>query len=62
MSGCRDCKTCTRSGIGKLFMFPFSVGYAILLSWNIGLFIKKCPQCGHALSEHSKRSDGSFID
>jgi len=62
MSGCRDCKICTRSGIVKFFLRPFSLFYAVFLSWNIGLFIKKCPQCGHALSEHSKRSDGSFID
>ena len=59
---CRDCSKCTRLGIIKLIMLIPSIIYAVLLSWNVGLFIKKCPECGHPLSGHAKRADGSFAD
>jgi len=62
MSACRDCDVCTRLGIMKLFMLPFKFIYVLFFSWNIGLFIKKCPECGHWLSQHQKRADGSFRD
>jgi hypothetical protein len=62
MSQCRDCKVCTRLGIVKLFMLPFTIIYALFLSWNVGLFIRKCPTCKHWLSQHHRRSDGSFKD
>ncbi len=62
MSVCRDCEVCTRLGIIKLLRFPITLIYFVFCSWNIGLFIKKCPQCGHWLSQHQKRADGSFRD
>ena len=62
MSGCRDCSKCTESaakgliaGIPRLIIWVFTF-------WNIGLFQKKCPQCGHKMGIHSKRGDGSFAD
>lgn len=62
MAGCRDCSKCTRPGIIKLLILPFTLLYGLLLSWNIGLFIRKCPQCRHALRYHHRRIDGSFKD
>ena len=62
MAACRDCPKCTRLGIMKLIMLVPNLLYAILLSWNIGLFQKKCPECGHSLAKHMKRKDGSFAD
>jgi hypothetical protein len=62
MEGCRDCKVCTRLGIVTLFYAPFTFLYKVLFSWNIGLFIRKCPQCGHFMSAHQRRADGSFKD
>ena len=60
--GCRDCPKCTRLGIVKLFMIIPYLVYAILFSWNYGLFVKKCPDCKHPLNKHNKRADGSFQD
>ena len=62
MEGCRDCKVCTRLGIVKILYAPFTFLYKVLFSWNIGLFIRKCPQCGHFMSAHNRRTDGSFKD
>jgi ribosomal protein S27AE len=36
--------------------------YALAFSWNYGFLKRKCPDCGHFLSEHQKRADGSFKD
>jgi len=36
--------------------------YALLLSWNYGMLKKRCPDCGHFLSQHQRRADGSFTD
>jgi len=46
----------------KLFMLLPNITYSVLMSWNVGLFLKKCPECGHMLSRHLKRADGSFQD
>ncbi len=62
MGHCRDCDVCTRLGIIKLLRSPITLTYNILFSWNVGLFIKKCPECGHWLSQHQRRGDGSFKD
>ena len=62
MSACRDCPKCTRLGIVKLLMVVPNIIYALFLSWNIGLFRKNCPDCGHLLANHHKRTDGSFAD
>ncbi len=60
--GCRDCKVCTRLGIVKILYAPFTFLYKVLFSWNVGLFLRKCPQCGHFMSAHQRRTDGSFKD
>jgi hypothetical protein len=62
MGKCRDCEVCTRLGIVKFFRLPLTIIWKFFLSWNVGLFIRKCPECGHFLSQHKKRSDGSFTD
>lgn len=30
--------------------------------WNLGLFVKRCPQCKHRMSIHHRRPDGSLKD
>ena len=60
--GCRDCVICTRSPIVNFLLLPIK----IIFGWNIGLLIglasRNCPECGHKLSKHEKRADGSFKD
>ena len=62
MGKCRDCEVCTRSAVTAMFYAIFRMIYAIAFSWNYGLFKKKCPDCGHFLSKHRRRKDGSFRD
>ena len=62
MSHCRDCKWCTRLAIVKLLLYVPRVLGTLLFRWNIGLFIRYCPECGHRLSGHARRKDGSFKD
>lgn len=66
MDACRDCKVCGRLGIVKLILLPFQLLYKYTLSWNIGwvvgLFVRYCPECGHRMSQHQRRADGSFKD
>ena len=60
--GCRDCTICTRSPIINFLLFPIK----IIFGWNIGLLIgfasRNCPECGHKLTKHERREDGSFKD
>ncbi len=60
--GCRDCEVCTRSAITNILRTIHTILYLIFLSWNYGLFQSKCPDCGHFLSQHRRRADGSFTD
>ena len=60
--GCRDCNRCTEIAATKLIMVLPRMALFILTCWNIGLFKKKCPQCGHGLNIHQKTSDGRFKD
>jgi hypothetical protein len=62
MSGCRDCVRCTEAGILSLIFFIPRLFWQVLTSWNIGLFLKKCPQCGHRMRVHQRKADGSFQD
>jgi len=62
MGKCRDCRICTRRGIVKVIYFFPRLVMAVLLGWNIGLFRRRCPICGHLLKHHERRADGSFID
>ena len=59
---CRDCSRCTEAVAVGFVMGIFRKTWALLTFWNIGLFIKKCPQCRHRLSLHARRADGSFRD
>lgn len=62
MAGCRDCVTCTESAAGGLVKSPFRLVWWALTFWNIGLFVKRCPQCKHPMSRHQRRADGSLRD
>jgi hypothetical protein len=62
MASCRDCGVCTRLGVVDMVKVWFRLIYNVFFRWNIGLFIRHCPQCGHWLSQHARRADGSFID
>ncbi|GEB48489.1 MULTISPECIES: hypothetical protein [Streptomyces] len=65
-SGCRDCSTCTKSGLGKLVL-KAGTGLLYLCTLGIAYVVKRafrrhCPQCEHLLSRHARRADGSFRD
>lgn len=60
--GCRDCKQCAQSPIGKLIGFCARLMYLFCLSWNIGLFLKGCPQCKHLMRWHQRDEAGRFKD
>ena len=60
--GCRDCTVCTRSALQRLLSVPIRLAYGVLLSWNYGAVKRKCPECGHFLSQHQRNPDGSFRD
>jgi len=62
MGKCRDCRICTRTGIMKLICFFGRVPMEVLFRWNVGLFRRRCPICGHLLKHHERRADGSFMD
>jgi ribosomal protein S27AE len=46
----------------RLILWPLRLAWWVLSAWNIGLFMKKCPQCGHMMDRHQRRDDGSFKD
>lgn len=59
--GCRDCRRCTETGAtGLIFILPRMI-WTILTCWNIGLFQRKCPKCGHKMGMH-KMVDGRLQD
>jgi hypothetical protein len=60
--GCRDCDICTEASIKALIFGIPRIIIILLTCWNIGLFQKKCPQCGHKLSIHKRTSSGRFAD
>jgi len=62
MGKCRDCTICTRPRIVKLLYFLPRLAMAVVLGWNVGLFRRRCPVCGHLLKHHEHRPDGSFKD
>lgn len=53
--GCRDCGVCTEPIGVKAFTFWVRLTVWIFISWNIGLFMKRCPRCGHWLWQHRRR-------
>jgi hypothetical protein len=62
MAGCRDCSRCTESAFTSLLLSIPRLILAILFRWNIGLFQRYCPTCGHRMALHARRADGSFKD
>jgi hypothetical protein len=60
--GCRDCKRCTEAVATGCILSPFRLVLWVMTFWNIGLFVRKCPQCGHRMRLHQRRADGSFKD
>ncbi len=56
---CRDCPACTRSLMGR--MMVASTGATMVAAMGRPV-LKNCPDCGHALNRHQRRSDGSFQD
>ncbi len=61
MSGCRDCARCTEPALLKLVLLPWRVLIWALTFWNIRLFQKYYPQCGHLLNRH-RLVGGRFQD
>lgn len=59
---CRDCPRCTEALVFKLVFLPFRLARELLLFWNIRLFQRKCPACGHLLRVHHRVSGGRFVD
>jgi len=62
MASCRECTVCTRVGVLTLLLLVPNIFYAVVIKWWFRAFSKMCPHCGHPLSKHLKRADGSFID
>jgi len=52
MAGCRDCARCTETPIKTLIWLIPRILWWFLTVWNIRLFQKRCPQCGHKMSMH----------
>jgi hypothetical protein len=62
MAGCRDCTRCTESIITSLVLGIPRMIIWFLTFWNFGLFVRRCPRCGHRMGIHQRRADGSFRD
>jgi len=41
--------------------FWLKLFWIFMFAWNIGLFMKKCPNCGHYMRWH-KKIGGRFVD
>jgi hypothetical protein len=52
---CKECERCTESTLMRILRFPDRFAGKVLFSWNIGLFLSRCPRCGHWMFMHSKR-------
>ena len=51
---CRDCRICTRPAAVRLFVLLPRLVFELLFRWNLGLFRRRCPICGHLLKHHSR--------
>ncbi|SDM88119.1 hypothetical protein [Allokutzneria albata] len=63
---CRDCRTCTDAALVRLVKWCFAV-FCYVITIGVLYVLKHglrrhCPQCGHVLGNHRRRSDGSFKD
>ena len=66
---CRDCSKCVEAGVataakrsGNALLIICTLGMSVVISSIFKSFRKTCRQCGHPLSWHKRRVDGSFID
>lgn len=59
---CRDCSQCTESFVTGIWKLPFRVARALLTFWNLQLFQRFCPECGHRMKKHKRLRDGRFAD
>jgi ribosomal protein S27AE len=50
--GCRDCTRCTESAAMKVAAFPFRFAWWFVTIWNVRLFRRRCPDCGHFMRDH----------
>ncbi|OZM80018.1 hypothetical protein CFP66_23795 [Pseudonocardia sp. MH-G8] len=57
-SGCRDCGACTRSLAWRTMVLILWRTWG----WMFTMWMRRCPQCHHALGRHARRRDGSFMD
>lgn len=60
--GCRDCSRCTESCLVGFLLMPFRVIGFMLGGFLVKAVRSNCPQCGHAMSQHARRADGSLKD
>ena len=58
---CRDCPRCSEPAIVYLVALVPRVLWGLLTCWNLGLFSRNCPQCGHRLRLH-QRIGGRLAD
>lgn len=58
---CRDCSFCTESLAESVVKAPVRIAISPLraVSWAMK---RKCPNCGHPLSNHSRDEKGRFKD
>ncbi len=53
---CKECALCTKSAVGKIIGAPGALLRNTIGKVSVGLFKKKCPICGHYISEHVVRT------
>ena len=65
---CRDCEKCTEIGavgatkkVANAGLIIGTLGMSVVGSKMAGAFRKKCPTCGHPMSQH-KMVEGRFQD
>lgn len=62
--GCRDCRVCTEPFVMTLLLTWTGfrlVKWAMFDVWA-GAVRRKCPQCGHYLTQHNRGAGGRFQD
>lgn len=52
--GCRDCIRCIEPAIVTLVMALPRLAVHLATFWNLKLFQRRCPECGHRMSIHRK--------
>lgn len=54
---CRDCNRCTETLLAGCFLLPFRALAKLFTFWNIDLFRRRCPRCGHRICDHTNLRD-----